>query len=156
MFIRLPTVTAPSALYATSFLSLLRTTHECPSNGDLYAMGPELRALEWQTRLRELQGALIFAGILQTLLGISGLQARLCRVLSPVAVAPAVILAGLTLVQDSISHLTEHWILTAGSESSRRGTSDIKMCDSFVAIITFILIVHFKLKGKNSAHGVPK
>uniref|UniRef100_A0A1B6FRM8 SLC26A/SulP transporter domain-containing protein n=2 Tax=Cuerna arida TaxID=1464854 RepID=A0A1B6FRM8_9HEMI len=112
--VRLPTVTAPSALYASSFLSLLRTTHQCPSSGDLYAMGPALRALEWQTRLRELQGALLFAGILQTLLGLSGLQAKLCRILSPVAVAPAVILAGLTLVQDSISHLTEHWILTAG------------------------------------------
>uniref|UniRef100_A0A1B6LV40 SLC26A/SulP transporter domain-containing protein n=1 Tax=Graphocephala atropunctata TaxID=36148 RepID=A0A1B6LV40_9HEMI len=112
--VRLPTVTTPSPLYMASFVSLLHTTHQCPSDGDLYAMGPTLRSLEWQTRLRELQGALLFAGVLQTIIGLSGLQARLCRVLSPVAVAPAVVLAGLTMVQDSLTQLAEHCALTAG------------------------------------------
>lgn len=73
VFCRLPTVTVPSAVYASSLLSLLHSPSlQCPSNGDLYAMGPSLRTQEWQTRLREVQGVLLFTGGLQTLLGVSG------------------------------------------------------------------------------------
>lgn len=73
IFARLPSIAVPSVLYITRFISLLQSPEwQCPSTGDLFAMGPDLRALEWQTRLRELQGILLLAGASQAILGFSG------------------------------------------------------------------------------------
>lgn len=45
---------------------------QCYSEVDLYSMGPERRTLEWQLRVRYIQGAIISVGVVQMLLGYSG------------------------------------------------------------------------------------
>lgn len=70
---RLPIVQNSGFVYMTCTLSLLNLPRwECPSEVDLFSMGHEARTLEWQLRVRNIQGSMIIVSIVQMLLGYSG------------------------------------------------------------------------------------
>ncbi|MDS0221055.1 purine/pyrimidine permease [Haloarcula sp. S1AR25-5A] len=52
---------------------------------------------DWQTMLVELQGAVIVAGIVEMVIGYSGLMGKLKRYVGPVVIAPVIALIGLAL-----------------------------------------------------------
>ncbi|XP_008475977.1 uncharacterized protein LOC103512956 [Diaphorina citri] len=66
-----------SVMHTTSFLLLCPILYylnlpanKCPSQGDLYAIGPVQRSLEWQSRLHQLHGCFILIAVCQSLFSI--------------------------------------------------------------------------------------
>lgn len=110
--IRLPTIVMPSALFIGSLVQLLDNVYSpCPSLGDLYAMGTVRRTQEWQSKLQVVQGALFFYAACQLILGFTGIAGYLSRKMTPITIAPAVIVTALNVPQQ-ISHLVkEHLVL---------------------------------------------
>ena len=66
----------------------------------------------WQVTLLELQGAIIAASIVQIIIGYVGLMGRLKQYLSPVVVAPVIVLIGLSLVSVAdVTRVDQNWWL---------------------------------------------
>ncbi len=66
----------------------------------------------WQVTLLELQGAIIVASIVQVVIGYTGLIGRLKRYLSPVVVAPVIVLIGLSLIDaPDVTAADQNWWL---------------------------------------------
>lgn len=106
--IRLPTIVTPSILFIGSLTSLLQEKYDppCPSLGDLYAMGAKSRTKEWQNRMQVVQGAIAFSAGCQVILGFSGILGYLSKKITPVTIAPAIIVASLNVPQH-ISHIAK-------------------------------------------------
>ncbi|KAM4748845.1 solute carrier family 23 member 1-like [Rhinophrynus dorsalis] len=67
----------------------------------------------WQTRIREIQGAVIVASTLQVLLGFSGLIGLFLRFIGPLAIAPTITLIGLSLFGKAGKKCGVHWGIAA-------------------------------------------
>lgn len=102
--VRLPTVVTPSGLFIGSLIPLLQKVYyPCPSLGDLYAMGTVWRTQEWQSRIQVVQGALFFCAVCQVVLGFTGVFGYLSKKMTPITIAPAIIVTALKVPQH-ISH----------------------------------------------------
>jgi len=67
---------------------------------------------DFEVAIRQLQGAIIVAALVQVLIGYVGLMGRLKRYLSPVVVAPVIVLIGLSLFDvPQITATTQNWWL---------------------------------------------
>ncbi|XP_075062085.1 solute carrier family 23 member 1-like [Mixophyes fleayi] len=67
----------------------------------------------WQPRMREIQGAIIVASILQLLLGFSGLIGLLLRFIGPLSITPTITLIGLSLFGEAGKKCGAHWGIAA-------------------------------------------
>ncbi|KAG9490434.1 hypothetical protein GDO78_006005 [Eleutherodactylus coqui] len=63
----------------------------------------------WQSRMREIQGAIIIASLLQLFLGFSGLIGLLLRFIGPLSIAPTITLIGLSLFDEAGKKCGSHW-----------------------------------------------
>ena len=63
----------------------------------------------WDVRLRHVQGAIIAGGLVEMVVGYSGLVGRLLRFLGPITIAPTIALIGLALFQFGAPIAGEHW-----------------------------------------------
>lgn len=69
-------------------------------------------AVTWQVALLQIQGAVITAGIIEIIIGWLGIVSRLRRVLSPIVVAPTIMLIGFTLFDaPQITTTNQNWFL---------------------------------------------
>ncbi|XP_077997397.1 solute carrier family 23 member 2-like [Glandiceps talaboti] len=60
-------------------------------------------------RINELQGAILVAGLFQTLLGLSGFFGFLLRFIGPLTVAPTICALGLTMSSSALNDSSKHW-----------------------------------------------
>ncbi|ELZ10848.1 xanthine/uracil permease family protein [Halovivax asiaticus JCM 14624] len=66
----------------------------------------------WEASLLEIQGAVIAAALVQVFLGYSGLLGRATKYLSPVVIAPVIVLIGLSLVGTAdVTRVNQNWWL---------------------------------------------
>ncbi|AGB17649.1 xanthine/uracil permease [Halovivax ruber XH-70] len=66
----------------------------------------------WEVTILQLQGAVIAAALVQVFLGYSGLLGRLTKYLSPVVLAPVIVLIGLSLVNaPDVTRTDQNWWL---------------------------------------------
>ncbi|RQG96536.1 uracil-xanthine permease family protein [Natrarchaeobius chitinivorans] len=66
----------------------------------------------WETTILQLQGAIIAAALIQVVLGYSGLLGKLKYYLSPVVIAPVIVLIGLSLVDvGDVTRVGQNWWL---------------------------------------------
>ncbi len=66
----------------------------------------------WEVTILELQGAIIAATAVQILLGYSGLVGKIKRYLSPVVIAPVIVLIGLSLIGvEDVTRVDQNWWL---------------------------------------------
>ena len=63
----------------------------------------------WQRRVREVQGAIITASLVELFLGLTGLIGVVLTFISPLAIAPVITLVGLTLYVPAIEHAEVNW-----------------------------------------------
>ncbi|CAG5098761.1 Oidioi.mRNA.OKI2018_I69.XSR.g15952.t1.cds [Oikopleura dioica] len=63
----------------------------------------------WQRRVREVQGAIITASLVELFLGATGLIGVVLTFISPLAIAPVITLVGLTLYVPAIEHAEVNW-----------------------------------------------
>ncbi|XP_051975910.1 solute carrier family 23 member 2 isoform X2 [Xyrauchen texanus] len=67
----------------------------------------------WKVRIREIQGAILVASILQLVLGLSGLVGLVLKFIGPLAIAPTINLIGLSLFIQSGKKSGAHWGIAA-------------------------------------------
>ncbi|KAG0725101.1 Solute carrier family 23 member 1 [Chionoecetes opilio] len=64
---------------------------------------------EWQVRMREIQGAIAVASIVQVVIGFTGLMGLLLTWITPLTIVPTVTLVGLSLFQTAADKASGHW-----------------------------------------------
>ncbi|XP_069811824.1 solute carrier family 23 member 1-like [Dendropsophus ebraccatus] len=67
----------------------------------------------WQSRMREIQGAIIVASFFQVFLGFSGLIGLLLRLIGPLSITPTISLIGLSLFGEAGKKCGTHWGISA-------------------------------------------
>jgi len=70
---------------------------------------------EWQFRMRELQGAIAVSSIVQIALGFSGLTGILLRFVTPLTIAPAVAMIGISLFEPASFFASGNWGVSIGT-----------------------------------------
>ncbi|XP_076878230.1 solute carrier family 23 member 2 isoform X2 [Brachyhypopomus gauderio] len=67
----------------------------------------------WKVRMREIQGAILVASLLQVTLGFSGLVGLVLKFIGPLAIAPTISLIGLSLFIQAGQKAGAHWGISA-------------------------------------------
>ncbi|KYO17514.1 solute carrier family 23 member 1 [Alligator mississippiensis] len=111
--VRLPIIQGGTFSFLTPTLAMLSLPHwKCPAwtqNASLVNVSsPEFTEV-WQTRMREVQGAIMVASCFQILVGFSGLIGFLMRFIGPLTIAPTITLVALPLFESAGQEAGEHW-----------------------------------------------
>ncbi|KAM9389282.1 solute carrier family 23 member 1-like [Phaethornis superciliosus] len=111
--VRLPIIQGGTFAFLTPTLAMLSLpTWKCPAwtqNATLVnASSPEFIEV-WQTRMREVQGAIIVASCFQIFVGFSGLIGFLMRFIGPLTIAPTITLVALPLFDSAGDEAGQHW-----------------------------------------------
>ncbi|NXP14123.1 S23A1 protein, partial [Thinocorus orbignyianus] len=111
--VRLPIIQGGTFAFLTPTLAMLSLPKwKCPAwtqNATLVnASSPEFIEV-WQTRMRELQGAIIVASCFQIFVGFSGLIGILMRFIGPLTIAPTITLVALPLFDSAGDDAGQHW-----------------------------------------------
>ncbi|NXC24888.1 S23A1 protein, partial [Campylorhamphus procurvoides] len=111
--VRLPIIQGGTFAFLTPTLAMLSLPGwKCPAwtqNATLVnASSPEFIEV-WQTRMREVQGAIIVASCFQILVGFSGLIGFLMRFIGPLTIAPTITLVALPLFESAGNEAGQHW-----------------------------------------------
>ncbi|KAI5713865.1 hypothetical protein M8J76_006786 [Diaphorina citri] len=83
--------------------------------GDLYAMGPVQRSLEWQSRLHQLHGCFILIAVCQSLFSIRRLYTCLTRLISPISLISCVIFLPIALLDTIVDKCSKNIFLSMGT-----------------------------------------
>ncbi|XP_069619275.1 solute carrier family 23 member 1-like isoform X2 [Ranitomeya imitator] len=111
--VRLPILQGGTFAFLTPTLAMLSLPKwRCPEwtqNASLVnATSPEFVEV-WQSRLREVQGAVMVASCFQILVGFSGLIGFLMRFIGPLTIAPTITLIALPLFESAGNDAGSHW-----------------------------------------------
>ncbi|XP_072722746.1 solute carrier family 23 member 1-like isoform X6 [Ciconia boyciana] len=111
--VRLPIIQGGTFAFLTPTLAMLSLPMwKCPAwtqNATLVnASSPEFIEV-WQTRMREVQGAIIVASCFQIFVGFSGLIGFLMRFIGPLTIAPTITLVALPLFDSAGDEAGQHW-----------------------------------------------
>ncbi|KAM4678014.1 solute carrier family 23 member 2-like [Discoglossus pictus] len=115
---RLPILQGGTFSFITPTLAILSLPQwKCPDLGKIEFNGTITQHTNsteiWQSRMREIQGAVIVASILQVVLGLSGLIGLLLKFIGPLAIAPTITLIGLSLFGEAGKKCGAHWGIAA-------------------------------------------
>ncbi|XP_010205953.2 solute carrier family 23 member 1 [Colius striatus] len=111
--VRLPIIQGGTFAFLTPTLAMLSLpTWKCPAwtqNATL-VNASSLEFIEvWQTRMRDVQGAIIVASCFQIFVGFSGLIGFLMRFIGPLTIAPTITLVALPLFDSAGDDAGQHW-----------------------------------------------
>ncbi|NXO55248.1 S23A1 protein, partial [Aramus guarauna] len=111
--VRLPIIQGGTFAFLTPTLAMLSLPKwKCPAwtqNATLVnASSPEFIEV-WQTRMREVQGAIMVASCFQIFVGFSGLIGFLMRFIGPLTIAPTITLVALPLFDSAGDDAGQHW-----------------------------------------------
>ncbi|KAM6213450.1 solute carrier family 23 member 1-like [Sarcoramphus papa] len=111
--VRLPIIQGGTFAFLTPTLAMLSLPKwKCPAwtqNATLVnASSPEFIEV-WQTRMREVQGAIVVASCFQIFVGFSGLIGFLMRFIGPLTIAPTITLVALPLFDSAGDEAGQHW-----------------------------------------------
>uniref|UniRef100_A0A803XZZ4 Solute carrier family 23 member 1 n=2 Tax=Meleagris gallopavo TaxID=9103 RepID=A0A803XZZ4_MELGA len=111
--VRLPIIQGGTFSFLTPTLAMLSLPKwKCPAwteNATLVnASSPEFIEV-WQTRMREVQGAIIVTSCFQIFVGFSGLIGFLMRFIGPLTIAPTITLVALPLFDSAGDKAGQHW-----------------------------------------------
>uniref|UniRef100_A0A3Q3W5L6 Uncharacterized protein n=1 Tax=Mola mola TaxID=94237 RepID=A0A3Q3W5L6_MOLML len=119
---RLPILQGGTFSYITPTLAILALPKwKCPASAVLSMQirnGTNMLQMEnsdevWMARMREIQGAILVASLLQLVLGLSGLVGLVLRFIGPLAIAPTINLIGLSLFIEAGKKSGGHWGIAA-------------------------------------------
>ncbi|CAG7819612.1 unnamed protein product [Allacma fusca] len=110
---RLPIVQGGSYSYLVPCLAIMKLPQwQCPNPDIFNAMNSDERTELWQVRMRELQGAIIFAALFETVFAFTGIIGYMLRFLTPLAVAPAISLIGISLFRHAASEASKNYAVS--------------------------------------------
>ncbi|CAM4465881.1 unnamed protein product [Lepidochelys olivacea] len=115
--VRLPILQGGTFAFLTPSLAMLSLPNwRCPAwtqnASQVNATSPEFIEV-WQSRMRELQGAIMVASCLQIFVGFSGLVGFLMRFIGPLTIAPTITLVALPLFNSAGDEAGSHWGISA-------------------------------------------
>ncbi|KAM3926594.1 solute carrier family 23 member 1-like [Leptodactylus fuscus] len=115
--VRLPILQGGTFAFLTPTLAMLSLPRwRCPEwtqNASLVnATSPQFVEV-WQSRIREVQGAIMIASCFQILVGFSGLIGFLMRFIGPLTIAPTITLIALPLFHSAGNDAGTHWGISA-------------------------------------------
>ncbi|XP_078527267.1 solute carrier family 23 member 1-like [Lissotriton helveticus] len=115
--VRLPILQGGTFAFLTPTLAMLSLPKwQCPEwtqNASLVnATSPEFIE-EWQSRIREIQGAVMVASCFQIFVGFTGLIGLLMRFIGPLTIAPTICLIALPLFESAGNDAGSHWGISA-------------------------------------------
>ncbi|KFV53317.1 Solute carrier family 23 member 1, partial [Gavia stellata] len=111
--VRLPIIQGGTFAFLTPTLAMLSLPKwTCPAwtqnATQVNTSSPEFIEV-WQTRMREVQGAIIVASCFQIFVGFSGLIGFLMRFIGPLTIAPTITLVALPLFDSAGDEAGQHW-----------------------------------------------
>ncbi|KAK7071186.1 hypothetical protein SK128_010851, partial [Halocaridina rubra] len=106
--VRLPIVQGGTHGFLGPIIAIL-TIMPCPSSEELDAMSYDDRTELWQTRMRQVQGAICVAAVFQVFVGFTGAIGALLRWISPLVIVPTVTLIGFSLFPVAADKASSHW-----------------------------------------------
>ncbi|XP_067855241.1 xan_ur_permease domain-containing protein [Heptranchias perlo] len=111
--VRLPILQGGTFAFLTPTVAMLSLPkYKCPEwiyNKTLVNASDPIFIEVWQTRLREIQGAIMVAACFQIFVGFSGLIGFLLRFIGPLTIAPTISLIGLSLFDSAGNNAGAHW-----------------------------------------------
>ncbi|RWS04173.1 solute carrier family 23 member 1-like protein [Dinothrombium tinctorium] len=66
----------------------------------------------WQSRMREIQGAMIIASLTEVLIGCTGIMGLFLKYISPLSIIPTITLIGLSLFKEAAGSAGENWLIS--------------------------------------------
>lgn len=111
--VRLPIVQGGGSLafVGPTFSILSLPQWKCPdlSNAE-NSTGSTIDSTEvWQIRMREIQGAIMMTGLVQTVIGFAGVVGFFLRFIGPLTIAPTITLMGISLFSEAAESAGKHW-----------------------------------------------
>ncbi|KAM8974103.1 solute carrier family 23 member 1-like [Pelodytes ibericus] len=115
--VRLPILQGGTFAFLTPTLAMLSLPKwKCPewtnNASTVNTTSPEFVEV-WQSRIREVQGAIMVASCFQIFVGFSGLIGFLMRFIGPLTIAPTITLIGLPLFESAGRDAGSHWGISA-------------------------------------------
>ncbi|XP_078272603.1 xan_ur_permease domain-containing protein [Rhinoraja longicauda] len=111
--VRLPIIQGGTFAFLTPTLAMLSLpNYKCPAwtfNQTLVNVSDPIFIEIWQTRLREIQGAVMVAACFQIFVGFSGIIGYLMLYIGPLTIAPTISLIGLSLFDTAGNDAGAHW-----------------------------------------------
>nr|XP_003221103.1 PREDICTED: solute carrier family 23 member 1 isoform X1 [Anolis carolinensis]XP_016849220.1 PREDICTED: solute carrier family 23 member 1 isoform X1 [Anolis carolinensis]XP_016849221.1 PREDICTED: solute carrier family 23 member 1 isoform X1 [Anolis carolinensis]XP_016849222.1 PREDICTED: solute carrier family 23 member 1 isoform X1 [Anolis carolinensis] len=115
--VRLPILQGGTFAFVTPTLAMLSLPQwQCPAwtqNATLVNATSPIFIEVWQTRMREVQGAIMIASCFQIFVGFSGLLGFLMRFIGPLTIAPTISLVALPLFDSAGREAGQHWGIAA-------------------------------------------
>ncbi|XP_055545592.1 solute carrier family 23 member 2 isoform X2 [Wyeomyia smithii] len=107
---RLPIVQGGTISFLVPTLAILNLPQwKCPSKEVISAMRVDDKTELWQSRMRELSGAIAVSALLQVFIGYTGLVGKLLKIITPLTIVPTVSLVGITLFSHASEAASKHW-----------------------------------------------
>lgn len=107
--VRLPIVQGGSFAFFAPTLAILHTGFPSCDTLDVGDLTMDQRQEEWQSRMREVQGSIVAAALLEMVIGFSGLIGLVVSLITPLAITPTVCLVGLALFDVAATKAATHW-----------------------------------------------
>ncbi|XP_041367280.1 solute carrier family 23 member 1-like [Gigantopelta aegis] len=119
--VRLPIVQGATFAFLAPAISVLNLPiWQCPFNETSQTdvsfnstqfgeIGGDAHREIWQSRIREIQGAVMVASLFQVLIGFSGLMGMVLHFIGPLSIAPTIALIGLSLFDAASEKASKHW-----------------------------------------------
>ncbi|XP_033127375.1 solute carrier family 23 member 2-like [Anneissia japonica] len=112
--IRLPIVQGCTFAFLAPTFSIMSLRDTCEDIYDGYVNQTEdyireQSTAEWQSRIQEIQGAIMVASIFQVLIGFSGIMGVILHFIGPLAITPTIALIGLSLFSAAAEKAGVHW-----------------------------------------------
>ncbi|CAL1261637.1 unnamed protein product [Larinioides sclopetarius] len=107
---RLPIVQGCSMTFLVPLLAILHLPKwECPERNPNITLTFDEAAEIWMPRMREVQGALIGASLIEMIIGMTGMIGFLLNWITPLAIVPTISLVGLSLFAEAAHSASGHW-----------------------------------------------
>ncbi|XP_055928262.1 solute carrier family 23 member 2-like isoform X1 [Argiope bruennichi] len=108
--VRLPIVQGCSMTFLVPLLAILHLPQwECPERNQNITLTHDEAAEIWMPRMREVQGAIVGASIIEILIGMTGMIGFLLDWITPLAIVPTISLVGLSLFAEAAHSASGHW-----------------------------------------------
>ncbi|XP_028968255.1 solute carrier family 23 member 2 [Galendromus occidentalis] len=120
--IRLPIVQGCSVTFLVPIVAIMSLPEwKCPSEQDIIALrsdnstGPVTQdewTHLWQTRMREICGAIIISSVFEVVLGFTGVVGSLLKWVTPLGITPTIALIGLFLFEEAADLCSKNWTVS--------------------------------------------
>ena len=114
--VRLPIIQGPSFTFLVPAVAILSLpVWQCPNTSQNatseHASADEISHI-WTLRMREIQGAVIVASLVEVTIGAMGILGHLLRFITPLSIVPTISLIGLSLFKEATEAAGQSWLVS--------------------------------------------